>query len=125
MWISKRQACIALSSSEAEIMAASAAGVEIIHARGCSDEMGIPQQAPTALGVDNSGAIDIAHDPMHRGRSMHIERRHLKIREFVARGLIKVYKVPTEANLADFLTKALSPSRFATLRGALMHEFEM
>lgn len=120
VWISKRQACIALSSTEAEIMAASTAAIEIVFLRNALEELGLGQSVPTELGVDNSGAVDIAHDPMHRGRTMHIERRHLKVRELVASGIIKVHKVHTDDNLADFFTKALNPRRFARLRDQLM-----
>ena len=51
---SKRQACIALSSTEAEIMAAAAAACEILYIRGLLAEMGAPQTEPTILYVDNS-----------------------------------------------------------------------
>ena len=103
-------------------MAASTAAIEVVHARSLLQELCQEQQGPTDLGIDNSGALDIAHDPMHRGRSMHIERRHLKIRELVSAGVINAYKVPTEANLSDFLTKAMNPRRFRLLRSKLMTE---
>ena len=61
---------------------------------------------------DSSGAI--------RVHTMHIERRHLKVRELVASGIIKVHKVHTDDNLADFFTKSLNPRRFARLRDQLM-----
>ena len=123
-WISKRQACIALSSTEAEIMAASTAGIEVIYHRNVLEELLLEQSSPTPLGVDNSGAVDIAHDPMHRGRTMHIERRHLKIRELVSDGAVKVYKISGDDNLADIFTKALNPRRFELLRSALMTAIE-
>ena len=101
-------------------MAASTTGVEIIYLRNCLEEFNLRQHDATPLGVDNSGAIDIAHDPMHRGRTMHIERRHLKIRELVSKGVVRVYKVHTDDNLADFFTKPLNPARFRSLRDQIM-----
>ena len=38
---SKRQHCIALSSTEAEIIAASQAAVELVYLRGCLEEYGL------------------------------------------------------------------------------------
>ena len=101
-------------------MAASVASIEIVHSRNVAEELGLPQNEPTSLGVDNSGAVDIAHDPMHRGRTMHIERRHLKVRELVANGIISVHKVHTDDNVSDIFTKALNGKRFKLLRGFLM-----
>ena len=119
-WVSKRQACIALSSCEAEIMAASTAAIELVFMRNVLEELRLPADDATRLGVDNSGAVDIAHDPMHRGRTMHIERRHLKVRELVSRGIIDVYKEPGETNIADIFTKPINPKRFRQLRDRIM-----
>lgn len=116
VWISRRQACIAMSSMEAEVMASSTAALEIVHARQILVEMGLPEPGPTPLYGDNTAAIDVAHDPMHRGRAMHIERRHLKVRELVSKELIAMRWVPTQANMADALTKALGAVRFTAMR---------
>ena len=101
-------------------MAASTAAVEIVYLRNVLDELGLSQEAATRLGVDNSGAVDIAHDPMHRGRTMHIERRHLKVRELVAKDIVAVYKINSTEHLSDQVTKALNPRRFRELRSALL-----
>eukprot|EP00966_Prymnesium_polylepis_P308447 7128182-Prymnesium_polylepis.1 len=52
-YASKRQHSIALSSTEAEIMAASLAAADIIFLRGLLGEMGVDMDAPTVLYVDN------------------------------------------------------------------------
>ena len=57
---------------------------------------------------------------MHRGRTMHIERRHLKIRELVSDGAIKVYKIPGDDNLADIFTKALDKTKFLKCRDYIL-----
>ena len=51
---------------------------------------------------------------------MHIERRHLKVRELVSRGIIDVYKEPGETNIADIFTKPINPKRFRQLRDRIM-----
>eukprot|EP00962_Isochrysis_galbana_P010487 scaffold2899_cov106-Isochrysis_galbana.AAC.4 len=41
-------------------------------------------------------------------RSRHITRRYLKVREYVADGIIAVRRVPTDDNTADIFTKPLT-----------------
>ena len=54
---SKRQHSIALSSTEAEIQAASTATAEIVYFRGLLREMGADISEPTILYVDNTGRM--------------------------------------------------------------------
>ena len=104
---SKRQQSVALSSTEAEIMAASLAACEVVFMRGLLREMGVEMDGPTLLRVDNLGAVALAKDRRSCHRSRHIQRRYLKVRELVALGEVKVEYVNTDANAADILTKAL------------------
>eukprot|EP00966_Prymnesium_polylepis_P317663 7339140-Prymnesium_polylepis.1 len=111
-YASKRQLSIALSSTEAEIMAASLAAAEILFLRGLLREMGADVGEPTVLYVDNQGAEALAKDRRSCHRSRHIERRYLKVREWVHLGEIKVVYVPTDQNPADLLTKSLDSTLF-------------
>ena len=90
VYSSKRQPCIALSSTEAEIIAASACGCEIVYVRQLLEEVGLPQELPTILEVDNSGAIELARDRKSCHRSRHVARRFFKVRELEALGTLKV-----------------------------------
>ena len=56
-WKSTKQSSVSLSSTEAEIQAASIAGTEAVYLRSMLDEMGFPQEEPTELRVDNKGAV--------------------------------------------------------------------
>ena len=82
-FLSKKQPCIAMSSTEAEIMAASLAALEAVYLRVLLSEIGLTQHDPTDLGIDNKGAYDMALDYVSNSKTKHIERRHLKIRELV------------------------------------------
>jgi hypothetical protein len=104
---SKRQQSIALSSTEAEITAASRAALEIMFVRGILRDLGVDVSEPTALFVDNRSAIALAQDRRSCHRSRHILRRFLKVREFVAEGHIRVEYVNTQTNAADIFTKSL------------------
>ena len=120
VYSSKRQPCIAMSSTEAEIIAASSCALEIIYVRTLLEEMGLPQKDPTPLGIDNKGAIELARDRKSCHRSRHVDRRFFKVRELEASGALKVEFVPTAANHADILTKGLPLAAFKEHRAALM-----
>ena len=74
-----------------------------------------------ALGVDNTGAIDLAYNPEHHQRTKHIERRHFFIREMVEENRVSVPYVNTADNMADFFTKPLKWDRFRLLRDRIMN----
>jgi len=118
-FMSKRQHSIALSSTEAEIMAASQAACEIMYFRGLLSEMGEDMSKPTVLYVDNQGAVVLAKHKSSCQRSRHIERRYLKIRELVAEGHIEVRYVATAENASDLLTKPLAKDLFDKHRATL------
>ena len=101
-WGSKKQASVALSSCEAEIMAASLAASEAVHLRGFLQELGLAGDEPMELGVDNTAARDISYNPERHQTVKHIERRHFFIRECVENLKLTVPYVNTVDNLADF-----------------------
>ena len=106
-WCMRKQASIALSSFEAEIMAGSLASCEAVFLRGILTFLGFPQMGTTLLRMDNSAAIDVAKNPTNHAKSKHIMRRELHVRELVDRGIISVKHVKTSENTADMLSKHL------------------
>lgn len=120
-YASKRQQSVALSSTEAEIMGASLAAAEIINIRGLLREMGRDMSKPTVLYVDNQGAIALSKDMRSCQRSRHIERRYLRIREWVHDGEIEVRYIATADNSADALTKPLDAKTFMRHVSSLMN----
>ena len=108
---SRRQQSVALSTTEAEIMAASQAACEIMYFRGILQELG-HELDPTVLYVDNQGAVELSKDMKSCKRSRHIERRFLKVRELVADGEIIVKHVASAENHSDMLTKPLELDAF-------------
>ena len=122
VYSSKRQPCIALSSTEAEIIAASTTASEVCYVRTLLAEMGLEQDEPTTLYVDNSGAVELSRDRKSCHRSRHVDRRFFKVRELEAMGVVRVKHVPTDRNRADLLTKALPREAFNRHRASLMRE---
>lgn len=112
-WSSKRQTTIALSSCEAEYMAASEAAKEALWMRRLLNEFGYEGSQQVVIQADNKSAIALAENPMHHGRTKHIEIRYHFIREEVTEGLIKLVYVSTKDEAADGLTKPLGGEAFA------------
>ena len=120
-WSSKRQTSVALSSCEAEIVAGSEAAKEGIYLSRLASELGLHDQEPLDLFMDNKAGIDVAYNPEHHTRMKHVERRHFFIREAVEDHKIRVPYVRTDRNLADFFTKPLSAKMFFPLRNKIMN----
>ena len=108
-----------MSSTEAEIIAASACAVEVVHFRRLLSEMGLPQEEPTVLHVDNTGAVELSRDRKSCHRSRHVDRRYFKVRELTFSGELRVEHVDTKKNTADILTKPLEYEAFARHRASL------
>ena len=120
-WSSKKQASVALSSCEAEIVAASEAAKEATYLRRFLSELGVGCPDPTALSMDNQAGRDLAYNPQHHPRTKHIDRRHFYIREKVEDLTITVPFVRTADNLADFFTKPLGHKSFFPMRDVIMN----
>ncbi|GJT42520.1 retrovirus-related pol polyprotein from transposon TNT 1-94 [Tanacetum coccineum] len=67
------------------------------------------------LFCDNKSAITLSCNNVQHSRSKHIDIRHHFIREQVENGVVKLYFVETNYQLADILTKALPRERFEFL----------
>lgn len=108
-WESRKQKTVALSSSEAEYIAASDACKEAVYLGRLLCEIYKEQKKDAiVLHVDNQSAIKIAENPMYHGRTKHIGIRYHFIREIVAEGKVCLSYLPTEYMVADVLTKGLS-----------------
>lgn len=116
-WTSKKQATVALSSSEAEYVAAAAAATcQAIWIRRILEDLHQPQLGATEIFCDNIAAILISRNPSHHGRVKHIDIRHHFLREKVTEGQIKLEDCSTTEQAADILTKALPPRKFLYFR---------
>nr|GEV46269.1 hypothetical protein [Tanacetum cinerariifolium] len=64
---------------------------------------------------DSKAAIAISCNPVQHSRTKHIDVRYHFIKEKVEKGIIELFFVGTEYQLADLFTKALSEDRFKYL----------
>jgi hypothetical protein len=115
---SKRQSCVALSTTEAEYMACSSASREAVWLRGALAELGCIQTGPTVIQEDNQGCIALVKNPVNHERTKHIDVRFHFIRDCVEKGAIKIRYCPTKDMIADILTKPLHrPQHIACFDG--------
>ena len=80
-WEVKKQATVALSSTEAEYQAMAAAVQEAIYLRALMKDFGYPMKEPTYIGEDNQSCIKMCHNPVMHKRSKHIDTKLHFMRE--------------------------------------------
>ena len=119
-WGSKLQKCTALSSAEAEYVAACNAALECVYIRDLLADLNEPQLSATQLFMDNRSAIALSYNPIEHKKTKHIELRVHKIRELVAENSVALKWIPTSDMLADLLTKPLGPRKHCQLAGKLV-----
>ena len=144
-WRSRLQNSTALSTTEAEFMAASDAGCENIWLRRLLGEFTdiaatringllVPKdfeapkmsqkfydnEVPTMFHEDNLGCLKCSEDPVLHGRMKHIDIKYHKIKEFVADKTAKLIYVDTNRQIADLLTKVLPRATFQKLRDCMV-----
>ena len=124
IWASKLQSQVALSTTEAEYIAMSMALRDVIPIMSLVQEMReqhfkvvcTEPYVYCKVFEDNSGALELARLPKLRPRTKHINVCYHHFREHVRKGLIKIFPVSTEDQVADTLTKALPQNLFVRHR---------
>eukprot|EP00961_Rhodomonas_salina_P076518 1027532-Rhodomonas_salina.1 len=106
-WRAKRQGCVTLSSSEAEFVAASQCGVEVVYLLVLLKGLGVEQKGATSMWEDNVSCIMMSENQVNRERSRHIDTCIYFIHDLVSNGVMKLVKVPGVDNVADVLTKSV------------------
>jgi len=122
-WRSGKQPTVALSSTEAEYIAASETTRTIKSARVFLAHLGWAQSESTPLYIDNQTAIRMSSEEGYdEDRRKHINVKYHYIVECVKEGYIKPVWVPTEQQLADIFTKSMPQRQFLLLRKQVMNE---
>jgi hypothetical protein len=115
-WCSKKEQVVALSSCEAEYIAASMCATQATWLKTLIEEVTSVDSEAVTIKVDNVSAINLAKNPISHGRSKHIELRYHYLRDQVAKGLIRLEHCRSEVQIADILTKSVQVEVFKRLR---------
>lgn len=119
-WCSKKQSVVALSSTEAEYIAATECCKEILYLKFLIEEL-TGKSVKATLNIDNQSTIHLIKNGIGNKRSKHIDIRYRFINEKVAEGLISVNYCSTDTQLADIFTKALGQNKFEIHKKRLLN----
>jgi len=114
-WRATLSQIVALSTTEAELMALTSFFCEVVWARKLAVEHGLSH-----VYGDNTGCIALANNMHLRGRSKHVALRVCFIQQFIQDGIINAKQCPTAAQTADIGTKALPRVPFESFTDQLL-----
>ena len=118
-WCSQKQEIVALSSCEAEFMAATEAAKQAIWLQELLSEIMGAGCVKVTIRVDNNSAIALTRNHVFHGRSKHIHRKFHFIRECIENKQVEVEHVPGSEQRADLLTKSFGRINFKELRNLI------
>lgn len=104
-WSSKKQDVVALSTCEAEYIAACSAACQGLWIQTLIQDLELKTEGAIKIMVDNKSAINLAKNPVSHGRSKHIETKYHFLRDQVSKEKIKLQHCGTDLQVADILTK--------------------
>ena len=120
LWKSKLQRCVALSSMEAEYIAASETAKLIEWMDRLLKELFmINNETMPMLNMDKKSAIKLIGNPEFHERSEHIETCYHFVRQLVSEKKIDIQYITTEDQVADVFTKGLPAKKLATMKKKL------
>jgi hypothetical protein len=114
-WQSQKQRVVALSSCEAEYIAAATAACQGVWLARLLAELKGEKTSAIDLKIDNESAIALSKNPVFHDRSKHIDIRYHYIRECAEENRVQLQSIGTLEQLADILTKALGREQFYDL----------
>ncbi|GJX66539.1 retrovirus-related pol polyprotein from transposon TNT 1-94 [Tanacetum coccineum] len=113
-WSSKRQKSTTISSTKAEYITLSGCCAQVLWMRSQLTDYGLGfNKIP--MYCDNKSTTALCCNNVQHSRSKHIDIRFHFIKEQVENGVVKLYFVNTEYQLADIFTKALGRERIEFL----------
>eukprot|EP00253_Pinus_taeda_P023445 PITA_23445 len=118
-WSSKKQAAIALSSTEAEYRGVVNITIQALWLQHFLTELGVQVRQPIVIWCDNQSTFKVCRDPVQRQRTKHIEIHMHYIRDLVHDRVIDLQFCPSAEQTADIFTKTFTEQKFRSLRDRL------
>jgi hypothetical protein len=112
---SKKQTCVALSTAEAEYIAAGSCCSQMLWIKSQLNDFGV-NVGCVPLKCDNTSEINLSENPILHSRTKHIEIRHYFLRDHVSKGDFALDFVDTTNQMADIFTKPLQKDQIFKLR---------
>lgn len=118
-WSSRKQSCVALSSTEAELVALAEGCQELIWMKRLLEEIGEQSTEAIIVYEDNQSCIKLVESDRLERKTKHIETKFFFVRDLHQQQQINLQYCPSEEMLADLLTKPLHRVRLENLRKQL------
>lgn len=110
-WEAKTENSVALSTTEAEYVAAASSYAQLLWIKQQLKDFGIVSDSIPLL-CDNNSALNMAKNPVQHNKIKHIDVRHHFLRDNVEKKTICVKFCKIEDQVADIFTKALQRDQF-------------
>jgi hypothetical protein len=117
-WSSKKQNSVALSTTEAEYVAAGACCAQLLWMKQTLSDIGC-EFSKIPLLCDSESAIKLANNLVQHSRIKHIDIRYHFLWDHEAKGDIALCHMSTERQLDNIFTEPLDEQRFCALRNEL------
>ncbi|XXG88514.1 hypothetical protein AAC387_Pa12g0708 [Persea americana] len=101
---------MALSTAEAEYIAANEEGKETVWLRNFFQELGL-KQGKYVVYCDSQSAMDLSKNATYHACTKHVDMRYHLIREVIEKNLMKLEKIHTNKNPSDMMTKVVSKEK--------------
>ncbi|XP_062703556.1 uncharacterized protein LOC134286011 [Aedes albopictus] len=118
-WCSRKQTCVALSSTEAEFVALAEGCQELVWTKRLLEEIGEATKESVSVFEDNQSCIKLVESDRIERRSKHIDTKFFFVRDLQEKDEIRLQYCPKETMLADLMTKPLQRVRLERLRLAI------
>ncbi|UYV64622.1 hypothetical protein LAZ67_3001360 [Cordylochernes scorpioides] len=115
-WMTGKQGCVSLSSTEAELISAAEASQELLWLLDLLKDLELEQKAPIYFHQDNQSCLKICSSEKLSSRTKHIATKIHHLKDLQKKTVIKMIYCPTGDMKADILTKPLPRPTFEKLR---------
>ncbi|XP_062557846.1 uncharacterized protein LOC134222699 [Armigeres subalbatus] len=117
-WASRKQSCVALSSTESEFIALAEVCKEIQGMLKLLKDLEKNVDHPIWIREDNHSCIQQGENEKVDDRSKHVDTKYCFIKDLKNKNVISLLYCPTEDMLADMMTKPLTSVKLGKLREA-------
>jgi hypothetical protein len=117
-WMRKRQVVVALSTTEAEYMAATHASKETIWLHRLCSGIGFVEQT-VRIECDSQSAIFLVKNPSYHSKTKNIDVQYHFVRDMIKEKKVSLMKVDTLKNVVDSLKKSVRTEKFSWCKGSM------
>lgn len=120
-WVSKKQPIVTLSSTEAELVAATESLKEAIKVKSIIKDL-TGKEVNIRLLIDNQSTLQIIKNGLGYKKTKHVDIKYNYVHNNLKERILTLEYYPTNDQLADILTKPLNRIKFEKFKNELVYE---